>query len=255
MTPISAVIITFNEEKNLERCLDSLKSVADEIVVIDSFSKDKTVEICKRYKTRFIQRQWEGYSAAKNFGNEQANNDYILSIDADEALSAKLQESIIEMKNKGLEGAYEMNRLTNYCGNWIRYGGWYPDSKIRIWNRIEGSWLGEIHEDIDFKKKVIVRHLKGDLLHYSFYSVNDHLQKARHFTDIASRDLFNKGKRSRLFKIIFSPVVKFIKDYLFRLGFLDGIPGFTISRISAYATYLKYSKLRKLERAEKNKIK
>ena len=247
MTPLSVVIITFSEERNIDRCLNSLKTVADEIVVIDSFSEDKTAEICNRYNVKFIQRKWEGYSATKNFGNKAASYDYILSIDADEALSPKLQLSIIECKEKGFSGAYAVNRLTNYCGSWIRHGGWYPDTKIRIWNKHDGEWTGEIHETIDFSIKVDVTLLKGDLHHYSFYSLEDHLLKVEKFTDIASRDLYRQGKKARLVKLFFSPVVKFIKDYFLRLGFLDGIPGFTISRISAYATYLKYNKLQKLE--------
>jgi glycosyltransferase involved in cell wall biosynthesis len=255
MTPLSVILITYNEEKNLDRCLKSVISVTDEIVVIDSFSQDKTAEICRMYNVKFYQRKWEGYSAAKNFGNEIALHDYILSIDADEELSPELQLSIREVKDKGFSGAYKMNRLTNYCGNWIRHGGWYPDTKIRLWNKQEGRWEGEIHEIINFTKKVTVTHLKGDIFHYSFYSVKDHLQKAQKFTDIASRDLFNQGKKSPVIKILFSPVVKFLKDYLIRLGFLDGIPGFTISRISAYATYLKYSKLRKLELSAKTRNK
>jgi len=247
MLQLSVVIITLNEERNIERCLKSLEGVADEIIVIDSLSTDKTIDICRKFPVKFIQKEWMGYSAAKNYGNNLSKNDYILSIDADEALSDELKKSISEIKNsENLYDAYRFNRLTNYCGKWIHHGGWYPDTKLRLWNRRKGRWEGEIHEEIKMESGAKTTFIKGDLLHFSYYSIEQHIRQADNFTDLAAKAAFEKGIKAGRFKIFFSPVIKFIRDYFFRLGFLDGHTGFIICRISAHATFLKYVKLRRL---------
>lgn len=246
LTPISVVIITFNEERNIERCINSAKIVADEIIVLDSFSTDQTKEICENLQVRFVSHPWEGYSGSKNKGNSLASFDWILSLDADEALSDALIQSIQEWKQNSLNKPAKFNRLTNYCGKWVRNGGWYPDSKIRLFNRISTKWEGDIHEVLKFEEKPDIFHLNGDCLHYSYYTVEQHFRQTEKFTSIQSHDLFMQGKRSPLYKLIFSPVVKFFRDYFVKLGFLDGKVGFTIARISAYATYLKYKKMRLL---------
>ena len=171
MVKISAVIITFNEERNISRCIQSLVDVVDEIIVVDSFSKDKTEEICLANNVQFIQREWNGYSETKNFANSQAKNDWVLSLDADEALSADLKTSILTLKKEELKGSYSFNRLTNYCGMWVKFGGWYPDNKTRLFNRLEGKWTGLIHENLEFSSATQTSLLKGDCLHYSYYSV------------------------------------------------------------------------------------
>ena len=137
---LSVVIITYNEERNIGRCLDSIKDIADDIVVVDSFSTDKTEEICIPYNVNFIKRSWEGYSLTKNFANKQAKHDWIFSIDADEALSEELKHSIMQAKKIGINQTYEICRLTNYCGHWIRHSGWYPDIKLRIFDRGTSDW-------------------------------------------------------------------------------------------------------------------
>jgi (heptosyl)LPS beta-1,4-glucosyltransferase len=151
---ISAVILTFNEEKNIERCLDSLVGVVDEIIVMDSFSTDYTEKICLRYSVSFIQRKWEGYAQAKNYGNSLAENDIILSIDADEALSKELQNDIIERKKSGFTGCFRVKRLNNYCGKWIKHCGWYPDKKIRVFDKKRTAWKGDfVHETLEISKE------------------------------------------------------------------------------------------------------
>ncbi len=220
---LSVVIITYNEEKNIGRCIDSVKDIVDDIVVIDSFSTDKTEEICKSKGVRFIQHAWEGYIEQKNYGNSEAKYPYILSIDADEALSGELKKSIIEVKNNWKYDGYTMNRLTNYCGKLIKHCGWYPDTKLRLFDRRKGKWSGYmIHEKLEMEKDSAISHLKGDLFHYSYYTISDHLKQVDKFTDIASEALFSKGKKANCLKIIFAPVFKFKKDYFFRLGFLMG---------------------------------
>lgn len=247
MQKISAVVITYNEERNIERCINSLINVTDEIIIIDSFSTDSTAEICKKMNVEFFTRKWEGYSIAKNYGNSLAANDYILSIDADEAISDDLSVSLNYFRrSERVQDAYSFNRLTNYCGTWIKHGDWYPDTKLRLWNRKKGEWIGEIHEEVVMQAGSSKGFLKGDLLHYSYYSLEQHLSQANKFTDLTAKAAFDKGKKAGLVKIFFNPYFKFFKDYILKFGFLDGYQGFVICKISAYATLLKYTKLREM---------
>ncbi len=247
MSELSVVIITFNEEKNIARCLESVKEIADEIVVLDSFSADKTEEICRNYPVKFIQRKWDGYSESKNFANKQAKHNWILSLDADEALSEELKESIEKIDLNSTMTAYEFNRLSNYCGKWIHHSGWYPDTKVRIFNRMRVQWAGEIHEKLVGVDEKKIGFLRGDLFHYSYYSIEEHLKKAEHFSTLSAKAYFQKGRNFSLLKLLINPTYKFIRNYFFKLGFLDGRAGFTICRIMAYETFLKYKKLRKLK--------
>jgi glycosyltransferase involved in cell wall biosynthesis len=248
MTPISVVIITYNEEKNIERCLDSVRDVADEIVVLDSFSTDRTEEICKSRGVKFFQHKFDGHIEQKNRAITYSSNPYILSLDADEALDETLIKSILEVKKNWASDGYSMNRLTNYCGTWIHHCGWYPDRKLRLWDSRKGKWDGiNPHDMYVMNKDAGIKHLKGDILHYSYYTREDHYKQVEYFTDISSKAFWKAGKRVGVVKLYLSPVVKFIRDYIVKLGFLDGSAGFTISRISAYATFLKYKKLRKLQ--------
>ena len=244
MNQISVVIITFNEERNIKRCLDSIVDIADEIVVIDSFSTDKTREICSEYRVKFIESEWKGYSGSKNFGIEQASYSYIFSIDADEEISEKLKKSILKEKSKGLSNAYSSNRVSNYCGKWRRHGDWYPDRKMRLWNKADGIWVGEIHEKIALNKKVIVKHLKGDLNHYSYYSISEHIRQIDKYSSLSAQALFDNNKKAGFIKLVISPLVQFNSGYFFRLGFLDGFSGLTIAVVTAFGTFLKYTKLR-----------
>lgn len=249
MEKISAVIITFNEERNIERCIKSLHGIVDEVIVIDSFSTDKTAEICNNQGVRFYQARWQGYSATKNYGNSLATNNYIFSIDADEVLSEELKKEILTLKNSAkLSDAYYINRLTNYCGSWIHHCGWYPDTKLRLWNKQKGEWKGNIHEEVVMDSGSSFANFKGDLLHYSYYSIQQHINQANKFTDLTANEAFIKGKKAGLLKIFFSPCFKFIRDYFLKMGFMDGYHGFVICRISAFATYLKYTKLRELHK-------
>lgn len=245
---LSAVIITFNEEKNIARCLDSLKDVADEIVVVDSFSKDKTEAICVEYGVRFIEHKFDGHIEQKNWAREQAVHPYVLSLDADEALDDTLKASILEIKKNWVHDGYKMNRLTNYCGKWIHHTGWYPDTKLRLWNNEKGHWTGENpHDEFRlFDENSVVGHLKGDLLHYSYHSLEDHDKQIEYFTDIAAKAYVEKGKKPFFMQSYLSGFLKFIKCYFVKLGFLDGKEGWIISKKSSYAAYLKYKKINTL---------
>jgi glycosyltransferase involved in cell wall biosynthesis len=249
MTKLSVVIITLNEERNIERCIRSVEGLTDDIVVVDSGSTDLTESICKSLGVNFHTHKWLGYAETKNYANSLAQNRLILSLDADEALSDELKESIKKVLANQKSQAYSMNRLTNYCGKWIKHGGWYPDRKIRLFNYDEGLWGGTlIHEAIKLKNGSPVEQLKGDILHYSYHTISDHVAQANRFTDLTALKAFEENKKGSLIKIIFSPIVKFKKDYIFRAGFLDGYFGFVISVISAFATFMKYVKLRQLHK-------
>jgi glycosyltransferase involved in cell wall biosynthesis len=240
MPQLSVVIITFNEERNIARCIDSVKDIVDDIVVVDSFSKDKT----ESKGARVVMHEFPGHIEQKNWAITQAKFPFILSLDADEALSEELKKSILQVKNDKQFDGYTMNRLTNYCGKWVRHCGWYPDKKLRLWDSTKGKWGGiNPHDKYDLEPGSNIAHLKGDILHYSYYTLEDHYNQVNKFTDISSDALYKMGKKASIIKIYFSPVFKFIRDYFLTLGFLDGRIGFVISRISAYAAFLKYKKL------------
>ena len=248
MQSLSLVIITFNEEEKIERCLQSVERIADEIIVLDSFSTDRTEEICKKYKVKFHQHKFDGHIQQKNRAIALAKNDYILSLDADELPDSILLEEIKQLKqNNALTDAYYFNRLNNYCGKWIKHSGWYPDKKLRLWNRTQGKWGGvNPHDRVIMQEGIKEVYLKGDLLHYSYDSINQHISQYNYFTDIGAREAFSKQKKSNLFIAIYKSSWKFIRDYFFKLGLLDGYYGFVICSLSAHATFVKYLKLREL---------
>ena len=238
---ISAVIITYNEEKNIERCILSLQKVANEIVVVDSFSTDKTKDICEKYGVKFITHIFEGHIQQKNWAITQAKHSVVLSLDADEALSEELSTSILNVKNNWTHDGYSFNRLTNYCGKWIKHGHWYPDVKLRLWNASKGKWGGKNpHDTYLLNEGSTQTKLKGDLLHYSYYSIEEHMTQAHKFSKIAAKAYHEAGKKSSWFKIIFSPISRLISSYLFNLGFLDGKEGWIIAKITYWETKQKY---------------
>ncbi len=248
---LSVVIITFNEERNIERCILSVKEIADEILVVDSFSTDRTGEICKRHGVRFVQHAFEGYIEQKNWAKDQARYDLVLSLDADESLSDELRDSIVEVKDNPVYEGYYFNRLTSYCGKWIRHCGWYPDRKLRLWDRRKGLWKGENpHDEFFLEAGAQKKHLKGDLLHYSFYTVDQHLATINKFSSIKARVMYDKGIRPSWLAMMFSPAFKFFRDYIIKLGFLDGYFGYLICRNSAYSNFLKYAKLKAIYKTE-----
>ncbi len=248
MIKLSVVIITFNEEKNIARCLDSVKAVADDIVVVDSFSKDKTKEICLANGVRFVEHAFEGHIQQKNWAITQAQFPHVLSLDADEALDEKLIQSILQAKANWNKDGYYMNRLTNYCGHWVKHCGWYPDKKLRLWDSRKGEWRGiNPHDKYElFEGDKNTGYLEGDILHYSFDTIESHLKQIEYFTDISAKALFSQEKKPTFVKLYFSQVAKFIESYFLKAGFLDGKYGYEICKNSAWATKLKYRKLKKL---------
>jgi len=246
---ISVVIITYNEQNNIRRCLESVKDIADEIIVVDSFSTDDTRKICLEYGVRFYEHRFEGYAQQKNWGNALAAYSYILSIDADEELSTELRESIRAVKNDCTADGYSFNRMNNYCGRWIRHSGWYPDKKIRLWNKYKGEWKGAgPHERLVMDPEATVIHLKGDLLHYTATSVHDHFSTLNRYAWMQANNDYMNGVRSDIFKRHLYPFLKFFHLYLLRQGFLDGFYGYVIAKTSAIATRLRYLYLHDLHK-------
>jgi glycosyltransferase involved in cell wall biosynthesis len=246
---LSVVIITFNEDRNIERCILSVQELANEILVVDSFSEDRTLEICKLFNAKVIQNPFEGHIQQKNFAMQQAQFDWILSLDADEALSDELIKSIkqIKSKEKPEVNLYEMNRLTNYCGSWVKHCGWYPDTKVRLVNREFAKWGGvNPHDKLEGSKQEEVDFLKGDILHYSYNTKEDHLKQIEYFSKIAAGELVKQGKNVGQLTVYLKMVAQFFKSFVLKRGFLDGKTGWQISKLSAFATYRKYSLLRAL---------
>jgi len=254
MPEISVVIITLNVEKTISRCIESILDVADEIVVVDSYSTDRTEEVCKQYNVTFSKHPFEGFKQQKNWAIAQAKYDYILSLDADEALSDTLKKSILEAKKDWTHEAYYFNRFNNYCGQWIKHSNWYPDRKVRLFNRRKGEWGGtNPHDRFILYNQSKSKYLKGDLLHWVIDSYEAHLKKVNHFTTIAAEEYFKMGKKVSIFKIYFHGLWRFFKAYFLKLGFLDGYNGLVISYFSAMTSAVKYIKLRQMNLEKKKR--
>lgn len=244
---ISGVVITYNEERNIERCLASLVEVCDEVVVVDSFSTDNTRTICEQFEVNFIENAFAGHIEQKNFAMAQASHDIVLSLDADEALSDELKRSLLQVKENMVHEAYRFNRFTNYCGKWIKHSGWYPDTKTRLWNRKQGKWGGtNPHDSVEMEAGIKSQHLKGDLLHYSYYTMEEHVLRSAKYAKIAAKAMHKQGKKASIFKMLSSAGFRFVKDYFFKRGFLDGFYGLVICGTSSHTSFLKYAYLRSL---------
>lgn len=252
MNKLSAIIITRNEERNIGRCLVSLQGVADEIIIVDSGSTDATEAICLQNGARFERHDWEGYAAQKNYANSLATYPWILSIDADEAVSPALRQSILRWKQEESQPAlYSFNRLTNYCGHWIHHCGWYPDKVVRLFPAGIVYWDGLVHERLMTSSQSLpIHYLSGDLFHYSYYSVEEHAERQSRYATLAAQKAYDAGKQVGRLGVRLRPKWNFIRNYIFKLGFLDGHAGYTVCRMSAYYTFLKYSILYQLYHSE-----
>ena len=255
MKALSAVVITLNEEKNIGRCIDSLWHVADEVIVLDSYSCDNTIAIAQQKGAVVKQETFSGYIQQKNKALQLTTHDYVLSLDADEELSPKLIRSILEAKKEYKHKAYCMNRYNNYCGRFIKHGLWYPDRKIRLFDKHIAWWGGmNPHDKIQLKENITAQFLKGDILHYTCDTIDEHAKRNEEMSTIAAWSLFESGKRKHWSKIILSPAWSFFNGYFLRLGFLDGYYGFIIATQTATLSFLKYQKLRRLQKQYKKVI-
>ncbi|HEX7844178.1 MAG TPA: glycosyltransferase family 2 protein [Chitinophagaceae bacterium] len=246
---LSVVIITFNEEQNIRRCIESVRQVADEIIVLDSYSTDRTVEIARDLGAIVHSEKFRGYIGQKNYAMWLASHNYILSLDGDEALDQTLTQSILEAKKTFAHRAYSLNRCTSYCGHFIRHGLWYPDRKIRLFDRRIAAWGGlNPHDCIQLQKGFKIQHIEGELLHYSYHTPDDLIWQNNRMSSIAATSLYAAGYRSNWFKMLLRPTWAFVNGYLLKKGFLDGTDGFTIAVNTAHQVFLKYSKLYRLQR-------
>jgi len=240
-TAFSIVIITLNEEKNIERCLHSLKGLTDDLVVVDSGSDDKTEEICRKYGAKFVIRPFDNFSDQKNYANQLALHDWIVSVDADEEANTQLHQCLSEFTPLDEKWVGIFNRKTNYCGKWIRFSGLRNDCIKRVFNKKQYRWQGDIHEKL-FPNPAEVMILKGRLHHYTYQTYDDHIKAAVGYTRKQADEYFRKGKKIRFHHLLFSPLFRFLKHYFFYLGFLDGFEGYLIAKISAFGTFSKYAR-------------
>ena len=254
MIKLSGVVITYNEEENIERCLQSLSSVVDEIVVVDSLSTDNTKSICLKYGVKFIEQPFLGYVQQKNFALQQASHDHIVSLDADEALSEELQQSIVLVRSNWKYDGYSCKRLNYFCGQWIKHTTWYPDRKLRVFDRRKAEWKGiNPHDKIvlkDINNKTGT--LKGNILHFTYQSYSEFNKRVELFTTISAQSYFELGKKASIHKIVLNPLWAFFQSYIVKLGFLDGLNGLIISVQTANIRFLKYIKLYELQKKNRN---
>lgn len=244
---ISAIVVCFNEEDNIRDCLESLKWV-DEIVVVDSYSTDRTVEICRRYTDRVIQRPWTGYRDQKAFAHSQATKQWVFLVDADERVTPELREEVRQaLARFGPRcAAFAVPRLVYYLGRWWWRGGWYPDYDVRVFRRDRATWGGrDPHEKILVEGKV--KRLRNPLHHYSYRDISDHIDRVNHFTSVAARELRAAGRRWRWVDNLGRPAARFFYSYLWRRGFVEGFPGFFVGLTAAVYVFLRYVKLREME--------
>ena len=251
---ISACIITYNEEKNIRECLESLKWV-EEIVVVDSMSSDSTVSICREYTSSVIQKGWEGHVKQKNFALAQAGNDWVFCLDADERVTPELRQEIerrLSEESNRVDGYY-CPRHSYYLGRWINHGGWYPDYKLRLFKKSRGKWGGTDPHD-----KVLLegttKYLQSELHHFVYRNLSHQLQTVDNFSTITARGLDSEGESFTVLKLLFRPSLKFLGTYFLKKGFLDGIPGLIISVVSSFYVFLRYAKLWEKQRQDKSSM-
>ncbi|HUA20402.1 MAG TPA: glycosyltransferase family 2 protein [Bryobacteraceae bacterium] len=242
---ISAAIITFNEERNIARALESLRC-CDEVVVVDSGSTDRTVELATKLGARVIDMAWRGYAGQKNYASDRCEHDWVLSLDADEALSEALEGEIWQIKKNGPGfDAYTMPRLAQYLGRWILHSGWYPDRKIRLYDRRRAKWVGEyVHESVAVEGTL--GHLKSNILHFTCNSLSEHLKTMDRYTTLAAEQLVDQKTRVGWTDLALDPAWTFINTYVLKRGFLDGFEGLAIAHMAALYNFLKYAKAKNM---------
>ncbi len=252
---ISAVIITLNEEQKIAQCINSLNGLVEEVLVFDSFSTDKTTDIAEEHGARVIKQHFEGYMQQKTLATAAAKYDWVFSIDADEVVTEELKQEILKIKGNNTPDhhAYQVSRITNYCGKWIKHCGWYPDRVTRLIDRTKGTWGGgSVHEHwVLNNTSYTVGLLKGDLLHYSYDTISQHIIKIDKFTELGARDAVAKGKNCSILKVWFAPKWYFFTAYILQLGILDGYYGYIICKYSSFGKMIKYGKIRQYAKLKK----
>jgi len=249
---ISTVIITYNEEDRFEPTLKSCFEISDEIVVIDSFSTDKTLEIAKKYKAKIFQNKFIDYGSQKNIALIKAKNDWVLNLDADERVSKELKENIIKLKQKHEMNAdgFLINRKTFYMGKWIKHSGWYPDTKLRLFRKSKSRWQGRIHERLNLNGEI--QKIDGDILHFTYRNITDHIKRINRYSKMQAEDIVRKKTKFIYLRLFLLPPITFIRFYFWKLGILDGFPGIVIAMVSSWGTAMKYMKAIEIKRENKS---
>lgn len=246
---ISAVIITLNEEDRLPDALASLQGLADEVIVVDSYSSDRTVEIARSARALVRQNRFEDYGQQKNFAMAQAGCEWILNLDADERVSPELKRAIVGLKEGTAPldaAAFAIKRKTFYLGRWIRHSGWYPDRKVRLFRKSAAVWQGRIHERLVVTGPVA--RLRGDILHFTYRDIGDHVRRLERYSTYQAEEIVARGQTFLFLRLLLLPAITFLRHYAWRLGFLDGFPGLVIAMIQSWATAMKYLKAIALKR-------
>jgi len=245
--PLSVVLITHNAAAQLADCLASV-AFADEVLVVDSGSSDGTADIAARYGARVVQKEWMGFGPQKQFAVEQAAHDWVLCLDADERVSPELAASLVRALQAPVSPVYRMARRNRFLGRWLRHGEGYPDWSVRLFDRRQARWSDDaVHEKVLFS--VTPGTLQGDLLHESAEDIGRYLEKQNRYTTLAAEELHRRGKRAGMAELTLSPLVRFIKFYVLRLGFLDGMPGLAHIAVGCMNSFMKYAKLVELQKA------
>jgi glycosyltransferase involved in cell wall biosynthesis len=250
---ISAVIITYNEEDRLSDALASLEGVADEVVVVDSYSNDRTVEIARAAQARVWQNRFEDYGQQKNLAMAKASHEWVLNLDADERVSPELKRAVSELKEKGFPGnvaAFAIKRKTYYLGRWIRHSGWYPDRKVRLFRKNAAAWQGRVHERLEVTGEVMA--LPGDILHFTYRDIGDHVRRLERYSIFQAEEIVKSGKKSLYLRLFILPQITFLRHFIWKMGILDGFPGLVIAVVSSWGTAMKYLKAISLKRRIQN---
>ncbi len=252
MKKLSVAIITFNEEDRLEDALKSCREIADEIVVVDSFSTDKTCDIAEKYGAVIHKQEFLDYGSQKNTALEKSQYPWVLNLDADERVDEELKQAILAFKqtdgDPGVEG-FQINRKTFYLGRWVKHSGWYPDRRLRLFRKDKSQWQGRVHEALVLEGNM--DRMDGNILHYTYRDISDHINRLNRYSRMQAHDIVKKGKKLLYPRALLLPGVTFIRFYLWKLGILDGLSGFVIATVSSWATAMKYLKAIEIKRETK----
>jgi glycosyltransferase involved in cell wall biosynthesis len=242
MEKISVYVLTFNNERTIERCLNSLRW-ADEVVIVDSYSTDNTLEICRCFTDKIYQRQWTNHQEQYQYAADLTTNRWLIFVDADEEVPSELAQEIQEELeiNNGQWDGYIVHRRTYYLGRWIQHGGWYPDYEIRLYDRNKGKWEGGLHAKVTVEGRI--KTMKNHYFHYTYRDISDQVQTIDRYSQIAVEDMFREGKKFSFINMLLNPPFRFIKEYIFKRGFLDGIPGVVIIISTMFYVFIKHAKL------------
>lgn len=243
---ISAVVVTYNNEKKIEACLQSLQSVVDEIVVVDSMSTDYTRKIASYFTNKVFKHSSTDYAELKNFGHRVAAHSWVLSVEPDERLSTELRLELLALKNQPVEvDGFSIPRVSFYLGRWIRHSGWYPNRRLRLYRKDKGCWVKErFRVFLNFSGKI--KKLKNPIEHLAFSSVSEQVLYLNRLSERRAQELYVRRKRAHFYHLSFWPLARFFSTYFFKIGFLDGYAGLVISTMSAYSVFLRYAKLKEI---------